>query len=125
MGTKTHGLSVGMERLGETFLLSMRAHGRLTHTDYEAITPLLDSALRSVKEPKVKVLIDATEFEGWEPRAAWDDFKFGLHHRNEFVKIAIYGPHRWQETAARIGSWFISGEMRHFGTREEALAWLQ
>jgi len=52
---------------------------------------MIDSALAKVKAPKVKVLIDGTELEDWEPRAAWDDFKLGLKHGNEFVKIAIYG----------------------------------
>ena len=36
------------------------------------MTPMLDAALKSVQDPKVKVLIDGTELEGWEARAeAW------------------------------------------------------
>jgi len=31
--------------------------------------------------------------------------------RNEFEKIAIYGSKKWQETTAKIGGWFISGEI--------------
>ena len=55
---------------------------------------MLDSALSAVKEPKVKVLIDGTELEGWELSAAWDDFKLGLKHGNEFENIAIFGKAR-------------------------------
>ena len=62
--------------------------------------------------------------EGWELRAAWDDFKIGLKHGNEFKRIAIYGNKNWQEITAKIGSWFISGEVKYFDDEGDALAWL-
>ena len=55
------------------------------------ITPMIDLAVASVREPKIKALIDGTDMEAWELRAAWDDFRLGLRHGNEFSKIAIYG----------------------------------
>ena len=91
MSITRHGLSIGIERVGNEFFLSLTAVGRLTHADYETITPIIDSALDGVQEPKVKVLVDGTEMEGWEPRAAWDDFKLGLKHGSEPEKVAIYG----------------------------------
>jgi hypothetical protein len=124
MTSSTHGLSIGIERAGSEFFLSLKAIGKLTHEDYKTITPMIDSALGAVKQPKVKALIDGTELEGWEPRAAWDDFKLGLKHGNEFEKIAIYGNKKWQEITARVGGWFISGEVRYFENRDDALDWL-
>ena len=124
MNTKRHGLSIGIERSGSDFFLSLKAVGKLTHEDYKRITPMIDSALRMVKEPQVKVLIDGTQMEGWELRAAWDDFKIGLKHGNEFKRIAIYGNKNWQEITAKIGSWFISGEVKYFDDEGDALAWL-
>jgi len=124
MNNTRHGLSIGIERSSNHFFLSLRAVGKLTHKDYETITPMIDSALREVKEPQVKVLVDGTELEGWEPRAAWDDLKLGLKHGNEFVKIAIYGNKNWQEIAAKIGAWFISGEVKYFNDEIDALVWL-
>jgi len=124
MSVHRHGLSIGIERCGDEVFLSLKAIGKLTHEDYETITPMIDSALEAVREPKVKVLIDGTELEGWELGAAWDDFKLGLKHGNEFVKIAIYGNKHWQEIAAKVGSWFISGEVRYFENEREALDWL-
>ena len=102
MTIKRHGLSIGIARVGSEFFLSLTAVGKLTHADYETISPMLDAALDGVKEPKVKVLVDGTEMEGWELRAAWDDFKLGLKHGNEFEKIAIFGNKNWQEIAARV-----------------------
>lgn len=124
MNTIKHGLSIGIERVNDKFFLSLKAVGKLTHADYEMITPLIDAALASVKEPKVDALIDATELEGWELRAAWDDFKLGLKHHNEFNKIAIWGNKNWQEIAAKVGSWFISGEVKYFHHLTEATSWL-
>lgn len=125
MSNIRHGLSIGIESVNSNIFLSLKAVGKLTHEDYKTITPMIDAALNSVREPKVKVLIDGTEMEGWEPRAAWDDFRLGLKHGNAFEKIAIYGNKSWQEIAAKIGSWFVSGEVRYFASCDEALAWLQ
>lgn len=125
MSNIRHGLSIGIETVNSNIFLSLKATGKLTHEDYQTITPMLDAALKSVQDPKVKVLFDGTELEGWEARAAWDDFKLGLKHGSEFDKIAIYGNKNWQQISARIGSWFISGEVRYFEHMDDALSWLQ
>ena len=124
MKAKSHGLSIGIERVGDDFFLTIKVLGKLTHADYEVITPMIDSALESVTDPKVKALIDATNLEGWELRAAWDDFKIGLKHGSEFKKVAIVGNRNWQEIAAKVGNWFISGEAKYFEDLEPAVEWL-
>ena len=124
MKISRHGLSIGIERTGNEIFLSLKATGKLTHQDYEIITPLIDSALASVSEPNVNVFIDGSELEGWELRAAWDDFKLGLNHGNEFNKIAIFGDKKWQEYISKIGSWLISGEVKFFEDADDALGWL-
>ncbi len=124
MSIQRHGLSIGIESINSEFYLTLKASGKLTHEDYETISPMIDAALAEIEQPEIKALIDATELEGWEARAAWDDFKLGLKHGNEFVKIAIYGNKRWQDMAAKIGSWFISGEMKYFEDEDDAIEWL-
>lgn len=120
-----HGLTIGISRVDNDFFLTLKAIGKLTHEDYEKITPMINSALESVKEPNVKVFIDGTEFEGWEARAAWDDFRFVLKHGNEFVKVAIYGNKKWEKYISKIASWFISGEVKYFEDKNEAYKWLK
>jgi hypothetical protein len=120
-----HGLSIGIERVDDDFFLSLKAVGKLTHADYDVITPMIDSALASVKEANMNVLADLTELEGWELRAAWDDFKVGLKHNNEFNKVAIYGNKEWQKLAAKVGTWFISGEIKYFDNLSDATDWLK
>jgi hypothetical protein len=125
MSTTRHGLSIGIERVNDNFFLSFKATGKLTHDDYQIITPMIESALLGVKQPKIKAIFDASQLDGWELRAAWDDFRLGLKHGSEFEKIAIYGNKRWQEMSAKIGSWFISGEVKYFEDYDEALEWLR
>ena len=124
MDFQRHGLSIGIDRINDQIFISMRVVGTLTHDDYKRITPMFDAALSTVDDPKAKVLLDMTEFTGWELRAAWDDFKLGLRHGSDFHKIAMVGDKRWQEWAAKIGSWFISGEARYFEDFDAAVTWL-
>lgn len=119
-----HKLSIGIERDDNNFFLSIKAVGKLTHADYQLMAPPIESALGEVKETHVKALVDATEWDGWELRAAWDDFKLGLKHGNQFDKIAIYGDESPHETLAKIGSWFISGEIKYFPNQLDAVVWL-
>ena len=124
MAIKRHGLAIGIQRINDKFFVTLTAQGKLTHADYQVITPMLDNALAAVEEPKVNMLIDATQMQGWELRAAWDDFKLGLKHGSEFEKVAIVGNKGWQEVVAKIGGWFISGEVAFFEDEDKALDWL-
>ena len=120
-----HGLSIAVERFDANVFLKFKAVGTLTHDDYVMITPLIDSALDGVQNKNIKVLMDITEFNGWELRAAWDDFKIGLKHGFHFDKVAIYGHKNWLEFGIKIASWFMSSEIKEFDTLEEALEWIQ
>ena len=124
MNVQRHGITIGIERINSDFFLTLKLSGKLSHEDYEKITPMLDSALMEVKQPHIKALVDVTELKGWELRAAWDDFKLGLNHGTQFVKIAIYGNQNWLEMATKIGSWFVSGEAKYFESEAGALVWL-
>jgi len=124
VNTIRHGLSIGIERVENNFFLSLKAIGKLTHEDYQVITPMIDAAMKKAPSSKIKALFDVTEMQGWELRAAWDDFKLGVNHGSEFEKIAIYGNKHWQEIIAKIGSWFISGEVEFFENHQQAVTWL-
>lgn len=120
----THGFLIGLERRDDDFFLSLKAVGKLTHADYEKITPMLDGALGSVQSPVVYALFDIRELEGWELEAAWDDFKFGMKHRNDFQKIALVGHDAWEGKFSEIAGWFMAGEIKFFQDKGKALEWL-
>jgi hypothetical protein len=120
----SHGLQIGIENLNGEILLTFKAYGVLTHEDYELITPLIDNALKGVKKESVLALFDVSEMDGWELRAAWDDFKICLKHGGQFHRIALYGDKKWQEVISKVGSWFVSGEVEYFKDKNEAMAWV-
>ncbi|MFT5661682.1 MAG: hypothetical protein ACI9TV_002329 [Sulfurimonas sp.] len=119
-----HGISVGISRVNESFFIKMKVSGTLTHNDYNAMVPILRDSLQSVKEPQVNILVDGTELDSFELRAAWDDFKFGLEFDSVFRKIAYVGTKSWEEYGITISNWFVSGEIRFFESFDEAYAWL-
>lgn len=120
-----HGFAIGVERSSDKLYISMKAYGRLTHQDYLQMTPLLTAALTGVPDKFADVLVDLTELEGWELRAAWDDLQLGLKHGSAFRKIAMFGNRDWQAWATKVAGWFISGEAKYFESRSEALIWLK
>ena len=128
MRIEKHGISIGIERSGNQFYLSFKVLGKLTHEDYQQITPFIDSALANVEDPKINAFIDCSELEGWELRAAWDDFKLGLKHGREFAKVAIYlgedDDKKWLEYGSKVAGWFIAGKCESFRDEAQALAWL-
>jgi hypothetical protein len=58
MNAKRNGLSIGIERTNENFFLSLKATGKPTHNDYLAITPMIESALKGVENPKIMALVN-------------------------------------------------------------------
>ena len=120
-----HGISIGIERIGSEFFMTLSVVGKLTHADYETSTPMIDSALEGVKQPKIKMLVDVTKLEGWELRAAWDDLKIGLKHGSHFERVAMLGNKSWHEWAAKVGSWFVPAKVEYFEEEAPALEWLQ
>ncbi|UKA31713.1 STAS/SEC14 domain-containing protein [Photobacterium damselae subsp. damselae] len=120
-----HGLDIEIDCTGNHVFLELKACGKLTHSDYEKITPMIDEALESIDSPIVDMYFDGSEFSGWELRAAWDDLKLGLKHGKAFHKIALYGNQQWLEVGAKVGNWFISGEVKWFDEPLDALNWLR
>ncbi len=125
MSNEQHGISIGIERNGDDFYLSLIVKGSLTHEDYEQMVPLLESALIGIREPDIHVLTDMREFKGMSLHAVWDDLKLGVSHAREFKKMAILGKGGMQEWMSKMADWFAPGEIRFFEERDEALDWLK
>ena len=119
-----HGLSIGIERIGAHFLMNLRIAGKLSHEDYEIMVPMLESAIEGIRHPHINVLVDVTELEGWELRAAWDDLKLGFRHGGEFDRIAVVGNKEWMKLATTVASWFMTGRAEFFEDRNNAMRWL-
>ena len=125
MSVTEHGLYFGIIRFANNFYMNIKITGKLTHADYEIMVPMLETAIKDVKDPKINTIVDMRNFEGWELRAAWDDLKLGVKHNRKFARIALVGNKNWEKVAAKVSNWFISGESRYFEDIEEALVWLE
>ena len=121
----TENMAIDIVPNGAILDVTLKARGKLTHTDYSVMIPMLTQAITAMPNIKVNMLLDATEFEGWELEAAWDDFKFGMEFKDTFLKIAIVGTETWQEYMAKMGDWFMDGEVKFFYDLTEAKEWLK
>jgi 6-phosphogluconate dehydrogenase len=88
---------VGLGVMGRNFLLNMADHG-----------------------------FSVDGYNGIELGAIWDDVKFGIKHRNDFIKVAAVGAPRWMDWVVKASSAIMSGEVRTFSTEHlrEALDWV-
>jgi hypothetical protein len=121
---KEHGISIAIKRSKKRVFIEVVMIGKLKHEDYQLFVPMIDKALKEAKGLEVDLLADMTAFKGWEFLAAWDDFKFGIKHRNAFDKVAIVGNKKWEEVSIAMMSHLMKGKSKFFKQREKALAWL-
>ncbi len=124
MSKEQHALSIRLEFKQGTPFMYIEVTGKLTHKDYEIITPMVEHAIESAEAHNIRLFFDATALTGWEPEAAWDDLKLGIDHSEDFEKIALVGDKRWQAFLVKAGQWFLPGEMEYFKDKQEALSWL-
>ncbi|EDK26195.1 hypothetical protein VSWAT3_06911 [Vibrionales bacterium SWAT-3] len=124
MSIERHGISVGIERVSGETIIVFKAKGKLTHDDYQAMIPILKTTIKEIDSSALKMMVDISTLTGWGLRAAWDDFKLGLELNSKIDKIAICGDKSWQELASKVGSWFVSGDIKSFEDHDSAIDWL-
>jgi len=121
---KEHGISLAIKRNKKRVFIEIAMIGKLTHEDYKIFVPMIDKALKGAKGLEADILVDMRKFKGWKILAAWDDFKFGVKHRNAFDRMAIVGDKKWEEQSTAMMSHLMKGKAKFFKNRERALAWL-
>ncbi|MEA3498515.1 MAG: STAS/SEC14 domain-containing protein [Campylobacterota bacterium] len=121
---KTNSIRFEMIGSGKEFYCYIEVDGKLTHEDYEFFIPSFESAIQHIKEPKIDLLINIENFNGWEIQAAWDDLKFSLKHGKEFNKLAVVGQNRLLEYSAKISAWLLPYDVKFFEDIDRAKKWL-
>lgn len=124
MKARYHSLTISIKRKADRYFLTFKAIGKLSIEDYEMITPIILSSLRSEQSPKLYILIDITQFRGWTIRAAWSDLMMSIKHCGEFKRVAVFGSNNWQKILSQAGNWLLDGEIRYFDNRMGALNWI-
>ncbi len=106
-------------------LICIKVSGKLTDADYKAFIPKVEAVIEEFGT--IKFYVDMLDLEGWEWRAAWDDFAFGIKHWSDFSKLAMVGDQRWEELSAKIADKINQADVRYFEADQEAeaLSWVR
>jgi len=96
----------------EPDLVAFRLSGKLSHADYQTFLPRLESLIQ--ERGRLSVLLELADFHGWDLEAAWEDFRFGMAHPNDFARIAMVGHGQLQHWMARMAKPFVNGEVKFF-----------
>lgn len=107
--------------VSEKNIFAVRASGKLTDADYQQFLPRLQKLIEDCGP--ISLMIELVDFQGWEPKAAWDDFRFGMEHDKDFVRIAIVGQKAWQKWMSAIGDAFTLTKIRFFYQNRIQDAW--
>ena len=99
--------------------------GKITHEDYEEFIPKVEAYVADHGE--ISILANIGDLQGWEIRAGIDDMKLAFKYRNSIKKIAVLGDKKWEEYSAKIGDFFMKGQIHYFdlSDNDKAIAWLE
>lgn len=75
---------------------------------------------------KLRILFDATEFEGWDSGGLWQEAKFDAKHFKDIERLAMVGSKTWQQALEAAVKPFARPAMRYFDVSEMQAAhdWL-
>ncbi|HEY4284240.1 MAG TPA: STAS/SEC14 domain-containing protein [Chthoniobacterales bacterium] len=106
-------------------LLRVDVSGKLTERDYDELIPSCEQMIG--RHGSMRLLFVMKDFHGWEPGAAWDDFRFDRAHGAEVERVAMVGEKKWQEWISKLGALFAAAKVRYFDVAEldEAKDWVR
>jgi hypothetical protein len=112
-------------RREESGLMVLRISGLLRKSEMDAA--LAAEARKWGPATRIKVLVLAEDFEGFERGADWGDISFLIKHDHQIDKIAIVADPKWEtETLTFAGAGFRQGQVKFFSLKlvAQARAWL-
>ncbi|MGI8955360.1 MAG: STAS/SEC14 domain-containing protein [Chthoniobacterales bacterium] len=106
-------------------LVRVVVSGKLTQEDYDALIPAWEQTI--ARHGSMRMLLVMENFAGWEPHAAWDDFRFNTTHADKVEKVAAVGEEAWQKWIMKLGSFFVRDDVRYFDSSQlaEAERWVR
>ncbi len=106
-------------------LIEVTISGPLKAEDFKDFAAKADALIK--EHGSVRLLIDASDFEGWEDVAAAEQhFSFVKGHHNNVEKLAFVVGHMWQHWLAGMAKVFVHPQIKAFDKNqiEEARNWL-
>lgn len=106
--------------------ITVRVSGRLTQRELAAVQADMAGLLRA--GGRIRILVLAENFSGWEQGGQWSDFSFQDAHDAQIERMAIVADEQWRDLALL----FTSQGLRPFpieffptGRLAAARTWLQ
>ena len=106
-------------------LLQLKIRGMLKKADHERLVQIAKEAI--AREGKIRALIIAEGFQGWERHEEWGDVSFMMGEGQHIEKMAIVGDEKWRDDAlAFTAKGFRPTAIEFFGASRlnEARTWL-
>ena len=106
-------------------LLQLKIRGLLQKVDHERMIQIAKEAI--AREGKIRALIIAEGFQGWERNENWGDVTFMMAEGQDLEKMAIVGDEKWRDDAlAFTAKGFRPTAIEFFPTSRlhEARTWL-
>jgi stage II sporulation SpoAA-like protein len=103
----------------------LRVAGMLKKAEFDAV--LTAEAKQWEPQTRVKVLVLAEGFQGWERNEGWGDLSFFLKYGDQIDKIAIVGDPKWEDDLLMFAAaGFRRAPVKFFPTGQTASArgWL-
>ena len=76
-------------------VVTLRVSGRLTQKELAAVQAETAGIIAS--SGKIRVLVLAQDFAGWEKGGQWSDFSFQQAHDDDIARMAIVGEEQWKD----------------------------
>ena len=106
-------------------VLKIVAPDKLKADDFQLIAPQVDSLIRQYG--KVRLLIDATGFDGWDTISAFENHAgFVKTHQQKVERIAVITTHDWQRWLVGAVRIFLHPDVKTYDRSQEgeALQWI-
>lgn len=116
-------------------LILLKMSGSVTDEDWDQVVlafqdslgALFGVRLRHQSGPKLSVLMDWRELEGWKPGARAACTSFCMGYEDMVQRIAVVGTDRWKDEHERLKDIYKDAQVRFFRAPEEdaARTWLR
>jgi len=107
-------------------VVSIKVTGKLTETELASTQQATAGVIRELG--KVRIFIDAGNFDGWEQGGSWNDFSFEDEFDPYIEKMAIVGDSKWEELILVFSNkGFREFPIEYFDSAEsrQALSWIK
>ena len=106
-------------------VIAFKVTGKLTEAELASAQQNTADVIR--EQGKVRVLVDACDFDGWEKGGSWDDFSFEEEFDPYIEKMAFVGDRQWEDLILVFSNKaFRQFPIEYFDASEseQARAWL-